>query len=823
MADIISRLKLESGEFNANIKRAGQELMAYSEHCKKMGLEMGYANKDAKDFARQLGSMSTQTQSARGKINELTEAFTNLKAMYNSMTEAEKNGTFGKNLAASLDQLKQRINDSKKELDGINSELGKNTDATKQDSISISDLTSKLGINIKSLVGWGAAITASKVALDVAKDAIMSSESNVDEWGRTVAASESIYKGFLNSLNTGDISGYLSNINAIVQAAREAYNELDRLGTMKTIQSPKMSAQQTENTRMRMMLQTGRYIAPVDGRLATMEDGAKLSKAQLQAIERQLQNGMKTVTTLVGNEVKQTGKAIDAVYRRQAKELGMGIKEFRKGTSSMEEFDKRMAGYDKYKEWDKQARIEYAKQGGRGSIDFDKNNPYAQYRKWGTFRVDGKDYNDLVQLINQRDQQSAQAYQTQGQMYRTMNRADAKINGGSGKGKGGKTGDITYADDSIMAQEKLIEELTKKWKTAGDTLRDDYLSKLDAAKEKLNEMMGKAKGPDFDKLFPDMSEQNYNTGYAGSAQSIYTSAIADLAQGPLNMPSIQSFITTMQSALAEADFGTPIYNSISEKLKDATTMSTLLQELMERGMEGADLESTAKFLQEKLLSPEGIDQEGLKAWLEQLNKGIEEAGGIGMALDMQSGEVKDKKQGAGEDAMKKFSAEAGKFVGGLGEVANGLRAAGISIPQEVNELLGGINGFMQIISGFQSLISMVSTPAVTLNTAAITDLTAILGAKMLMPGFAGGGVVHAANGWAGIVPGNSLSGDNVPALLNSQEIVLNTAQTNNLANALSRPSSDGSMQPYVDGEYIFLGLSNYLERAGYGEIVTTKR
>ena len=191
MADIISRLKLESGEFNANIKRAGQELMAYSEHCKKMGLEMGYANKDAKDFARQLGSMSTQTQSARGKINELTEAFTNLKAMYNSMTEAEKNGTFGKNLAASLDQLKQRINDSKKELDGINSELGKNTDATKQDSISISDLTSKLGINIKSLVGWGAAITASKVALDVAKDAIMSSESNVDEWVHSDASEHS--------------------------------------------------------------------------------------------------------------------------------------------------------------------------------------------------------------------------------------------------------------------------------------------------------------------------------------------------------------------------------------------------------------------------------------------------------------------------------------------------------------------------------------------------------------------------------------------------------------------------------------------------------
>ena len=59
MADLISRLKLESGEFDSKIKRAGQELLAYSEHCKKMGLQMGYANADAKKFASALGSMAT--------------------------------------------------------------------------------------------------------------------------------------------------------------------------------------------------------------------------------------------------------------------------------------------------------------------------------------------------------------------------------------------------------------------------------------------------------------------------------------------------------------------------------------------------------------------------------------------------------------------------------------------------------------------------------------------------------------------------------------------------------------------------------------------
>ena len=121
--DIISRLKLESGEFDSKIKRAGQELLAYSEHCKKMGLEMGYANRDAKEFAKQLGSMGTVSQTARGKINELSEAFVNAKVMYKNMTDEEKKGEFGRNLAASLDQLKTRLNDAKKDLADVNKEL----------------------------------------------------------------------------------------------------------------------------------------------------------------------------------------------------------------------------------------------------------------------------------------------------------------------------------------------------------------------------------------------------------------------------------------------------------------------------------------------------------------------------------------------------------------------------------------------------------------------------------------------------------------------------------------------------------------------------
>ena len=144
--DIISRLRLESGEFDSKIKRAGQELLAYAEHCKKMSQSMGYANQDAKDFAKALGSMQTVSQTARGKINELSEAFVNAKVMYKNMTDEEKKGEFGRNLAASLDQLKVRLNDAKKDLADVTKELNGGGGKFGEFGNVLDTLGSKLGV-----------------------------------------------------------------------------------------------------------------------------------------------------------------------------------------------------------------------------------------------------------------------------------------------------------------------------------------------------------------------------------------------------------------------------------------------------------------------------------------------------------------------------------------------------------------------------------------------------------------------------------------------------------------------------------------------------
>jgi hypothetical protein len=291
---------------------------------------------------------------------------------------------------------------------------------------------------------------------------------------------------------------------------------------------------------------------------------------------------------------------------------------------------------------------------------------------------------------------------------------------------------------------------------------------------------------------------------------------------------------------------------MTEKLKDATTVSTLLQEMMERGLAGADLESTAQALKEKLLSPEGIDQTAIQSFLDELNKQIEEAGGVGLKLNADTGEVTDDKgkDKGYEEEQKKFNEGIGKLTGGLSQVAGGLKSVGIELPKEVEEVIGVINGVSQIISGVGTIISVFGTSAITanttavgLNTAAIAGLIAAIEvntATNIIPFFAGGGIVpaFAQGGLIGraagglMIPGNSLSGDRLRLPVdgglgmigvNSGELILNRAQQGNLASQLEGGGIGNlHLDTVISAEDIRLILNNNGRRTGRGEYVTTR-
>lgn len=706
MANSLLKLTVESSEYDAKLKKAAEGVRHLADVAHKSAGDMTGLEQSTLDYIKSIGEMETKSRSAAGQVRELESTYKELKVIYDQLNDVEKADEGGKALAASLEQLKQRTNDAKKSLDDASKSLQQNEDEGNKTSGVLDQLAQKFTVNIDALKLFDIGLKAAGTVLDVAKEAFFASEANVDEWGRTVAASESIYQGFLTSLNTGDISGFLSNIDQIVTAARAAYNELDRLGTMRTIQGPQMSAQQTENERMRMMIQTGRYIAPVDGRRATMQSGQLLTPEQIRRIEQQLQNGMKTVVGLVGNEVKQTGKAIDAVYDRQAKELGMSLKEFRKGTSSMAEFDKRMEGFANYQKW----RSENYYTDNWGNRRVKEGNPYQDFAKWGTFRVDGQRYNDLVRLIQQRDQQASQAYGTMSQAYRTMNRAEGitvrqLMGGGSGSGSGGGKSTTTvvkpeeiFPVGSLKDLQQQMQELKKAQDlvTTPDAWRE-YQAQIDEIAIKIGQMTGK---------------------------------IGSLKPGDIQ--------TTGLGSLANPFAG--------DSKKTGGLKLTLDDKAMKSVMQGVQ-----KSLPKALTTEQKID--GMR-----------------------------------------------DLVGGVNGVLSGIEQMGIEIPNEIKQVMGVLNGIFTIVGSIESIVV----------TGAILGL------------FSRGGVVpHAANGFAGTVPGNHFSGDVIPIMANAGEVVLNRAQAGVLANQLEGGGQRGGYTPsHVSGEQIWIALNAYTRRTGKGELVT---
>lgn len=231
MADVIARFKADTSGFTGGLKQVNRTFNELIDGISRTGRSIAQADKQEIEFVRSLGQMKTVSQSARGKLSELTGAFTELKIKYNNLTDDAKKSDLGQALAGSLDQLKGRIAEGKKELESINKELG-NTSSEGDKTGGVMDmLTSKFGLSFSSVTKLAGGLGTAATACKVAKDAFFANEEQLDEWGRVTESASSVYQAFLDHLNMGDMSGFFRNIANVIQAAREAYDALDTLAT----------------------------------------------------------------------------------------------------------------------------------------------------------------------------------------------------------------------------------------------------------------------------------------------------------------------------------------------------------------------------------------------------------------------------------------------------------------------------------------------------------------------------------------------------------------------------------------------------------------
>lgn len=257
---------------------------------------------------------------------------------------------------------------------------------------------------------------------------------------------------------------------------------------------------------------------------------------------------------------------------------------------------------------------------------------------------------------------------------------------------------------------------------------------------------------------------------------------------------IDAFIGNLKQRISESEVGTDLYNNLTAQLADTTALSNIIQTAIKNGIDTAQFDP--QDLWKKIFGETPGDYIDTETW-EQIAEEISKTTKKKIKIDGHTGETSGKEEANVGEVLSKLS-------GGLSSISSGIQSLGVKLPEGLERCISTLQGISGILQGIHVIVSAIK---------AISTISSFIS-------LSNGGVVHAANGY--IVPGN-FGYDAVPSLLTSGEVVLNQAQQNNLLSALEDSDSrvSAAIAPYVTGETIFLGISNHLNRAGYGEIVTT--
>lgn len=308
MADSVVRLRIDSSEYDNKLRNATTALNRFFDSARQGGQSIANADKSVEDAVRSFGNMATKAQDARGKLNEMTRAFTEMSMQYKQLTDAEKQSPVGQAMVKSLDQLKGRINETKGQLAEVNKELGNTTKESGGASGSLSSLTQVLGVGVGKLSAYAAAAGAVKVALDVMKDAFLASETNIDIWEGTIASATSVYETFLQGLNSGDFSNFFNNLDNVIIKAKDAYNAIDELGTVMTIINPERAKLQARQQELRETIR----------REGAGSEKGRAAAAELMTNEQQLKGAYR-------RESGMNMDAFEALVRQRLAEGGLNL------------------------------------------------------------------------------------------------------------------------------------------------------------------------------------------------------------------------------------------------------------------------------------------------------------------------------------------------------------------------------------------------------------------------------------------------------------------------------------------------------------------
>ena len=793
MADSILRLKVESQEYDNKLKQAAQGLTRYADECRKVGGTLEVVEKETLEYVRALGRMDTTSRTATGKLAEMKKTFVELSAQYKQMTDAEKNSPFGKALAASLEELKPRIIDTKNQLDEINDSLkGMSSNAGG------GGLFAGLGDKMSGALQVFAGNMLTKAAGAVAN---LGSEifSSVQQGVELARQGEGIRIAF-ERLGRGDIldglrqatHGTVTDLELMKAAVK--FNDfklpLDELGTMLAF-----AQQKAKDTGQSVDYMVDSIVTGLGRKSLMILDNLGLSATEVK--ERMAETGdmTKAVGDIIREQMAKAGDYVETAADR-ATQANVNLQ------NKMEELGRKFAPLQEASDnlWTSM-KIGIMDIIGGPLTDFLNKLTEAgrMASAYGVLGGNAKVGRMTANLSSAREENRQSIYQQQQQQFwRYINPREQQIRD-IRAWQSGQRGE---------ALQGRINAITEKYGSLDIT---KIQAEVDAAKKMLADYQQAAKQilqPIKQEITPAITTSGGAKGGGGRSGRSSSGSKSEPTIAPDSIAAQQKLVADLTRQWNEA--GAEVRNQYVQPLIEAESKLKEMrdqQALMKEQAQGKLLGDTpdGKGIEVPISSSASFEEwmNGVKEQLANLK-----IDPIEIPIETATKDVK---------AIAKAASVTADVVGSIGDAFN-------AIEDPAAKVMGTV---MQAIASVALGYAQATVEATSMGPWAWVAFAASGLATMLSTISA----IHSATGYAegGIIKGNSYSGDNIGGMvdgsqlvgLNAGEVVLNASQQNMLAQNLQGAGGNtvrviGTLR----GNDIVLAVDRSLQASGRGELLT---
>ena len=283
------RLEADTSGFTQAIDNAKKTLEQYSGVANQARRETEGINHDMvrsfDNMVNTLGRVGGAFRTAKQDADTMRNVLKHLEAEYERIDEVTKNGDYGKALRQTIDATKEKLADLKEKTDGVKNSTQKKNQAVQQSNNLYSTMANKLGLSASAFTKVNIAVAAVTTVIKVLTDAFKRNEENMDALDRTLLQASSAYDTFLNSINSGNWSGFFSNINNAINRAARLHGLLDQLDSYKNNNSAAIAYNNAQITRLNTIVtdKTGKYTTQ---QKADAQRQIKYHQAQINRLQR---------------------------------------------------------------------------------------------------------------------------------------------------------------------------------------------------------------------------------------------------------------------------------------------------------------------------------------------------------------------------------------------------------------------------------------------------------------------------------------------------------------------------------------------------------